>query len=152
MFARLSFTNSSLLRRNHPLFLLKTRKMLVRCWLGKPLCLNGQTALATHQVLRFDNTSGHGAGIKKCIFGKSRLKICNCDLRVCDWIWNIFLQMRLLIQLQLASIHHITDAKLRWEIQLEDIRTHLLYGGVCTTLNGLELVRLLSFIVVPIQM
>jgi hypothetical protein len=37
------------------------------------------------------------------------------------------------------------DAKLRWEVQLEGIRTHLLYDGVRTIPNGLELVMLLIF-------
>jgi hypothetical protein len=37
------------------------------------------------------------------------------------------------------------DANLRWQVQLEGIRTRLLYDGVMTILNGLELLKLLIF-------
>lgn len=60
-------------------------------------------------------------------------------------IWNRFLRVRWFIQLQPVNIHYTTNAKLRWEIQLEGIRTHLLYDDIYTALNGLELLTLLIF-------
>lgn len=44
------------------------------------------------------------------------------------------------------------DAMLRREVQLEDIRTHLLYGGVSTIPNVNKLVILLIFEALLIQM
>lgn len=152
MFTTLSLTSSSLLRGSHPRFLVKMREVLLKCWLGKPLCLSGQSALVAHQVAIWQHPVGMVRASRSVSLWRAdwkyRIVASECMIE----IWNRFLQVRWLVQLQLASIHHIMDAKLRWEIQLEGIRTHLLYDGVCTTLNGLELVMLLIFIVVLIQM